>query len=194
MQEQYRYQEFGESKRIKPVLPWKFFGFSFIFTLIVFVAYLSLKSYYLPLLKKKIEKTSNEIHQLTQEINQKDRKEMSTFWSQMKNLEKLLANHYYPSNILLFLEKNTLPEVSLEKISFNYRKKSISIAGLSDKREAIPEQVKIFENLDGVTRVVLKSVSQKGEEKRGGEIISARSIFEMEIYFKPDSILYHYEK
>lgn len=192
MPEPYRYQEFGDFKRVKPILPWKFFWFSLIFTLLIIGFYLFLRFYYIPHLKTELQKTSTEIHQLAGKINQKDRQEMVIFWSQIKNLETLLSKHYYPSNIFAILEEKTLPEVSLERVVFKYKSNYLLIRGSAKNEGSVANQIKIFENLEGVRNAVLKSVVSK--EVKAGQVGLApekRTSFEIELYFDPKVFLYY---
>ena len=177
----YRYQEFGESKEIKPVLPWKFFWFSLLFTLAVMGSYFFLKSYYLPHLKEETQNISLETHQLANKINQKDRQEMTLFWSQIKNIESLLSSRFYASNVFSFLEKNTLPQVSLERVDFKHKDNTLSVIGSASDGRAVASQINILENLAIVKRIVLKSVTSK----------EGKVDFEVKLYLKPEAFSYY---
>lgn len=177
----YRYREFGESKKIKPVLPWRLFWFSLIFTLAIIGSYFFLKNYYLPRLRGRLENISTDIHQLADKMNQKDKQEMIVFWSQVKNLETLLSKRFYTSNIFGLLEGNTLPGVSLEKVDFKHKNGRLSIVGSASDGNVVASQVNVLESLADVKRVVLKSVTSKEN----------RVNFEIELYLKPEALFYH---
>ncbi len=196
MIENYRYREFGEMKKAKSVLPWKLFFFSLVFALISFGIYFFLNYYYLPSLNRRLFTIRKETHDLISQINTKEKQEMIVFWSQIKNIESLLASHTYPSKILDVLEANILPGVSLRDFSLKRDKNLFTIIGEVKNQTTFAQQVYILENLKGFKNVFIKnmesSLSHESETNQTVQNNDSRKNFELEVIFDPQ-IIKNYE-
>ncbi len=193
MIENYRYKEFGELKKPKSVLPWRFFSFSVTFFLVAILAYYFFSAYYLKSLSNKLNNLHQETKNLTLQINSQDKQQMIIFWSQIKNIEKLLAKHYYPSKLLNVLENNILPAVSLKNISFRADKNELTIKGLAKDYQTLAQQVYALEGLKGFKKVFIKTITTQGVNKttiqnQNSQNQQLLKEFQIDIYFSPDLI------
>ncbi len=185
----YRYREFGELKRAKSVLPWKLFSFSLIFSLVAFGVYFLLGQYYLPSLGDRLSQIRKETHDLVNQINAKDKQEMIIFWSQIKNIEKLLSQHIYPSKILAILEENILPDVALDGISFKEKNGYFDISGRVKNSELFAQQVYVLEKTKEFKKILVKRFENRmlNQQPVNEQTVQERD-FEIEIYFMPELI------
>ena len=99
--------------------PWRIFLFSaFIFGFTVFI-FLGMKlgyGSYLTLRGKSVDKN---IAGLASKISESEQANLTTFYSQLINLEKVVNNHSFASNVFYFLEKNTLSGVYYYNVDFS---------------------------------------------------------------------------
>jgi len=138
----YRYQEFGQEK--KKYLPWKLFVGSFVFVLLCFGFYFFSENYYVPKLKKENQVLKDEINSLSKEIDLKERQEVIKFWSQIRNLETLLASHIYVTKLLEKIEALVPQEIKFRTLRINLEGGFIEIEGVG-KREEVARYVVALE-------------------------------------------------
>jgi len=77
----------------------------------------------------------------------------------------LIKEHKIPSNVLAFLEKNTLPNVWYSRFSVGNKSADITLSGEAESVEIFSKQVSVFEQNEYVTKITVLN-STPGEKGR----------------------------
>ncbi len=157
----------------------KFIRFGVILLVITIVVYLLLNFVYLKFLDKQVADLENKIKGLEQEIPKQDREEVTVFYSQFVNLQKLLEAHLYPSQIFERLELITLPQVTFTNFDFNFGEGRLKMDGYAQNLDVIAQQLLAFQRTSDFQKIILSDVRQTTPE---------RSNFNIEVTFKPSFV------
>ncbi|MCX6720938.1 MAG: hypothetical protein NTW11_03995 [Candidatus Staskawiczbacteria bacterium] len=77
---------------------------------------------------------------------QKEReKEVINYQSKISNFSGLLKNHEFASNVFVFMEAQTLPNVWFKQFSLDAKGNAVQLSGESDDMGALSRQVSVFE-------------------------------------------------
>jgi len=139
--------------------PWRLllFGlFIFIFSLFV---YFGLRFGYQNYLQDQIEFYDSELKKLSSQVSIEDQERFVNFYSQLFNLQKILEDHPYSSNVFRFLEKNTVGAVYFSDALFKKSDSTVVLKGISDNFENLSGQLAILEKSPEVAKVILNNVS-----------------------------------
>src|SRR5574343_441571 len=101
----------------------KFIRFGVILLVITIVVYILSNFVYIKFLDKEVADLENKIQGLEQEIPKQDREEVTIFYSQLVNLQKLLESHLYPTQIFERLELITLTQVTFTNFDYDFGEK-----------------------------------------------------------------------
>lgn len=157
----------------------RFLKFAVIIFIVVVVIYFLLHYLYLGFLDRRIAGVENNIKSLEKEIPAQDREEVSAFYSQLVNLQSLLGQHVYASQIFERLELNTHPQVAFTNFDYDLTENRIKLDGYSQDLKALSEQLLSFQRTSDFDKVNLSNVRQ-----------SANKInFTIEVSFKPSLVL-----
>ena len=123
--------------------------------------YLGLDFGFRPYLESQVEELQNRMSNLAQQIPIEEQIQITGFYSQIVNFQKLLADHTPVSPLFAWLEKNT--QVNVYYTSFNFRSSnnSVSISGVAESLDDLSEQLLVLENLPEIESANLGGVTSE---------------------------------
>lgn len=157
----------------------KLIRFGVILLVITIIVYLLLNFVYLSFLDKQVADLENKIQGLEQEIPKQDREEVTVFYSQLVNLQKLLESHLYSAQIFERLELITLPQVTFTNFDYDFKENRLKMDGYAQNLDIIAQQLLAFQRTSDFQKIILSDIRQTTPE---------RSNFGVEITFKPSFV------
>ena len=127
-----------------------------IFLIIIFV-YAGLRFGYEPYLNAQLSSLESQAQKLGQSVSPADEANLVTFYSQIANLQSLIANHVFFSQFLAWLGQNTEANVYYTNMIFSSGNQ-IALAGVAKTSADVLEQVAVFEASPNASAVSLSSV------------------------------------
>lgn len=135
--------------------------------LIIFILALLLIYFLANFLKKELEgrlKLTQTKHQeLSNELIKSINSEAVLFLNRLDVLKNLLQNHAYWSNVFVFLERSTLPNVRYTSFDGNLQNKTITLNAKTSDLFSMVKQIIYFENLPEVKEAKFMNVSYTEE-------------------------------
>jgi cell division protein FtsL len=171
---------FGPNNKMPSGWLSKFIRFGIILLIITIAIYILLNFVYLRYLDKQVASLENKIQALEQEIPKQDREEVTAFYSQLVNLQKLLQSHLYPMQIFERLELITLPQVTFTNFDYDFGEKRMKMDGYAQNLDIVAQQLVAFQRTSDFSKVILSDVRQTTPE---------RTNFNLEVVFKPSFVL-----
>ncbi len=166
-------ESFGPEKKPSGWLG-KFLRFSIIIFIVALAIYLSVRYVYIGVLDRQSADLENKIKGLEKEIPIQDREGVVAFYSQLVNLQTLLAGHLYPSQIFERLELTTHPQVAFTNFSYDFNEKRLQLDGYGQSLQAIAQQLLAFQRTSDFDSVTLSNIRRSSD----------KTTFSMEIFFK----------
>ena len=143
--------------------PWRFLVFAiFIFGLMV-VIFLGIRFGYEPYLNKKAQGLDTQISEKNQSLNQVQVDNFVKFYSQVFNFKTLLDKHIFGSNILKFLEENTLKALNYTAFGLDMTRQEIKISGITPNYETLSQQLELFRQNDSVKDISFQNSSNNNQ-------------------------------
>lgn len=139
--------------------PWRIFLFAaFLFGFTVFVFFGMKLGYgsYLVLRGKSVDKS---IETLSSKISEAEQDNLTIFYSQLINLEKVVGGHNFASNVFDFLEKNTAVDVYYKNADFSIADRKMTLKGVGRGMDDVIMQLTAFEEAPEAEEVFLGSVN-----------------------------------
>lgn len=121
--------------------------------------YVGLDFGYRPYLEGRVEELQNSMKSLAQQIPIEEQVEITNFYSQIVNLQKLLADHTPVSPLFAWLEKNTQVNVYYSSFNFKASNNSVIVSGQTASLEDLSEQMLVLESLPEIKKASLGGVS-----------------------------------
>lgn len=173
-------ESFGPNNKMPSGWLSKFIRFGVILLIITVALYVLLNFVYLRYLDKQVASLENKIQGLEQEIPKQDREEVTAFYSQLVNLQKLLQAHLYPMQIFERIELITLPKVTFTNFDYDFPEKRLKMDGYASSLDIIAQQLVAFQRTSDFSKVILSDVRQTTPE---------RVSFNLEVVFNPSFVL-----
>ena len=135
-------------------------------------AYLGLRFGYTPYLANREDTLRLDLETMEQQVTVADRSKLIGFYSQLANLQDLLDNHVFATNVLDFLETNVHAKVYFTRFEMNGETGKVFLVGIADSVADVSEQVRIFETSGELTAATFNNVSaiQNGKWQFDAEI------------------------
>jgi hypothetical protein len=124
---------------------------------IVLVIYFGMTLVYEPYLNKQVSDIENKVATLSQSISSQDQANLITFYSQISNLQTLLASHVLFPQFLSWLEQNTEANITYTAFSFGSGNQ-ITFAATAVTEADVNQQIAIFQASPEVQSVVVSNV------------------------------------
>jgi hypothetical protein len=137
---------------------WRIFMFSFFILVIVVAFYIGLNFGFKPYLNSQINKLNLELKQISQSVSGGDQNKLILFYSQAANISNLLKNRKAVSPLFLWLEKNTITDVSFNKFNLNTVGNQLNLGGIAKSKESALNQVLVFQSSPEIKSVVLNNL------------------------------------
>jgi hypothetical protein len=139
-------------------MPWRLMIFSFVLFAFSIFIFLGLRFGYETYLDSQLESLNEEINQLTTKISEGEQQEFLGFYSQFRNLDKVLEGRMFSHNIFDFLESYTLPFISYSEAEYSASAREIRLNGVAQDMRYLVEQMNVFGEASEVSEVDLVSV------------------------------------
>jgi Tfp pilus assembly protein PilN len=163
-------EELRKPEEVEIGWPWRLLVFSFFIFIVVLITFLGIKFGYQPYLDNKIKTLDSEIDKLSQSVSQSQIDDFIAFYSQLSNLKVLLNNHVFGSNVLKFLEDNSLKSVVYISADVDARLKGIKLSGVVPSYEALAQQIEVFRQSPLVKEVSFKKAQQNEQKEIGFDL------------------------
>lgn len=142
--------------------PWRILLFSvFIFAFAIFV-FLGLRLGYGSYLLFRTKTLDKNISDLAKKVSESEQANLSTFYSQLVNLQKVVLSHKFDSNIFSFLEKNVAQGVYYTGAEFSIDGMSLKLKGRGGNLNDIVGQFSIFDQAPEIDVATLDSIGFEG--------------------------------
>jgi hypothetical protein len=112
---------------------------------------------YEPYLNSQLTKNQTDIATLSQSISSSDQAKLITFYSQISNLQSILATHVLSSQFFSWLEKNTESNVYYSQFALASGNQ-ITLVGNAGNEADVNQQIAIFESSPQVKSVAVTNV------------------------------------
>ena len=114
---------------------------------------------YEPYLQTQLSTVQNQANALSQSISTSDQSQLISFYSRIANLQTLLSNHTFSSQIFPWIEKNTEANVYYQSISFSASGDQVTLTGVAATEGDVNQQIAIFENSPQVQSVTVSGLN-----------------------------------
>ncbi|GEM_PF-835945 len=137
--------------------------FGFVFYLIVFILIVLIASYFL--LNFLVENSREEFSNLEKDLKELMtpekkvlEKEILDISTKIRNFSLLSENHIAPSQLFIFIEENTHPDVWFFEFELSLEEKELVLYGRTENYKILGQQIILFENEPAMTDVLLEDV------------------------------------
>ena len=178
-------QALSKPEELEVGWPWRLLVLACFIFGITLVIFLGMKFGYEPYLDKKIKTLDAEIDKLNQSFTQSQVDNFIKFYSQLSNLKILLNNHIFGSNILKFLEENSLKNLTYSGLDLDVSRKETKLSGTISSYELLAQQLEIFRQSPLVKEVFFKK-SKKNDQ--GGVDFEVVLILKNELFKETPSL------
>lgn len=144
--------------------------------------YLGIQFGYRPFIEGQIKELDRQIDEFTRTVSPTQQEELVSFYSQVDNLNRLLAQQAQASNLFPWLEANTNTQVQLDSLSLNALKREVVLGGQANDMVYLGQQINRFESLPEVINVQL---SQLTLNQQTGKWNFSLTVALREDFFKP---------
>ncbi|KKW48236.1 MAG: hypothetical protein UY99_C0008G0004 [Parcubacteria group bacterium GW2011_GWA1_59_11] len=124
--------------------------------------YLGLLFGYKPFLNSRLNRLNQEIRTMSQRIPEADQGKIVTFYSQLANLETVLGEHVFATEVFKLLETNIHNNVRLVRFSLETENSRVGLTGVAKSVPDITEQLRVFQTQPAIREATLGSVSATG--------------------------------
>lgn len=120
--------------------------------------YFGLTMGYEPYLQNQLNGTQAQVSALNNSISTSDQTQLIDFYSQIANLQTLLASHTLPTQFFSWLEANTEANVYYQSLTLT-SEDNATFSGVAATEGDLNQQVAIFENSPEVSSVTVSSIA-----------------------------------
>lgn len=171
-------EQLKKRERLPVGWPWRLLVFATIVFGLTVAIYFGMVIGYKPYLDSQVKNLDQKIVSLGQAIDEQQQKSMVIFYSQLINIQSLLASHQTASNLFGFLEKNTHQNVYYDSLSLSLPERNVKIDGNASDYNVLVQQLELFRRAPEIERVLLDN----SRSADGGRIhFSIRLIFKPEL-------------
>lgn len=139
--------------------PWRLLFFSFFIFILSFFVFFGLRYGYQNYLEGQVKFFDSELAKLSSKVSLDDQERFINFYSQLFNLQRILEDHPYSSNLFRFLEKNTVSSVYFSDALFKRNENTTTLKGMSDNFENLSGQLALLEKSPELAKMILNNVS-----------------------------------
>lgn len=157
--------------------PWRLLLIAIIIFGLTLLIYVGIQFGYIPFLNSEISKADANFSALSAKVDVNQQAQLTDFYSQMFNIQKLSTSHLYPSKIFDFLEKNIYPLVKVSSLQVGAVGGDVRFDGVASDFTALTNQLAELKLDPNVSAVSLDSSQQRDVKSGGGVLFSARISF-----------------
>ncbi len=155
--------------------PWRLLLLSGIIFLTTIAIYAGMQFGLSPYLSGQSKSVDQQINKLSGAISADEVNNFSAFYSQLNNIQNLLADHAKSSDVTDFLEKNTLTNVYFKTMSLDWSTRTLKFDGNAPSYSVLSQQMEIFRQAPQISEVNLDGANLS-QDKTGGVDFSIRLI------------------
>lgn len=160
---QFDYNSF-KSTPLPSAWPKGLLTFVFIIFLLTLVTFFGL-NYYNKIQNKELETLNSQFQKIRNSFPVNDEEKIALFEKKIINLDKLLKNHIYFSNVLAFLERVTHPQVYYTSLDYTADKNSLILEGIARNQQILSEAINGFVNdSQDVKMVILRDMKVNNDK------------------------------
>ena len=167
-------QEQFKNSSSKVGWPKRFFTFSLVLFLAVFLVYLGLAFGYESFLQNRVSEVEMELEALANEVSDEQKEQLATLYSQVSNIRDLLSDHTIASQTFDLLESITSEQVVYTAFDLSTPEREASVEGAAASYDALVSQLALYEESDMIERFSL----EESQFQDGVIIFSAEILFE----------------
>ncbi len=172
-------EQLRRGERLPVGWPWRLLTFMVIIFGMAVLAYVGMTFGYETYLNARIKNLDQKIGELSQSVEEGREKNLTSLYSQLVNVQSLLASHPMPSKILGFLEKNTHPRIYYSTLTLAVPEKTLKMEGVATDYNSIVEQAELFRRALEVKSVFLDDSAAREE---GNVRFTIRLLLKPEIF------------
>ena len=135
--------------------PWRFLMFSVLVGATVGVGSAGLVFGYKPLLDSRVKEQEAQIADLGKIVPKEQQDEFVRFYSQLANLESLLANHVSASPLFGLLESRTNGAISYNAMELRVPERKVVLEGSASNYQSFAQQLQSFTEAPEVESVIV---------------------------------------
>ena len=143
--------------------PWRLLLFGFLIFFFSLFVYFGLRFGYQNYLQGQIEFFDGELSKLSSRVSAEDQERFVNFYSQLFNLQRILEDHPYSSNVFRLLERNVVGPVYFSDAIFKKVDGTVTLKGLGSNFENLSGQLAVLEKSPEVAKTLLNNVSLQRE-------------------------------
>lgn len=148
--------------------PWRLLVISFVVFGLTVLVWAGIQFGYIPFLNSQLSSATASFNALSGKISAQQQKDLTSFYSQLYNIQSLQASHVYPAQLFDFLEKNIYPNVILTSFQASLTGGSIRFDGIATDYSTLTNELAILKSDPNVTLVTLNSSRQRDVKEGGG--------------------------
>jgi hypothetical protein len=170
-----------KTTKLPPAWPKGLLTFVLIICLLTIGTALGL-NYWNRIQENKLQQLETEFQTLRETFPPEQEQEIAIFEEKLINLEKLLGNHVYFSNVLTILEQITHPQVYYTNLDYSLDKNSLVLEGVAKNQQILSEAVNGFVNdSKDIKMVILRDMKVNTDNTMQ---------FHLELLFQPQVLKY----
>jgi Tfp pilus assembly protein PilN len=148
--------------------PWRLLVISFVIFGLTVLVWAGIQFGYTPFLNSQLSSATANFNALSGKISERQQKDLTSFYSQLYNIQSLQASHIYSAKLFDFLEKNIYPNVVLNSFQASLPGGSIRFDGVAADYQTLTNELAILKSDPNVTLVSLDSSNQRDVKGGGG--------------------------
>ncbi|HDH31156.1 MAG TPA: hypothetical protein ENH26_00025 [Candidatus Wolfebacteria bacterium] len=146
-----------KTEKLSVGLPWKILLLAVILFGFTIFIYLSMIIGYRPYLNSQLSKVSQGISVFDERVDKEQQKNLTEFYSQLTNIQKLFNSHILASNIFDLLEENTHQGVYFVSMNLSAQENEARLKGLASSYRILSEQLELFRLNPKIEQVFLNN-------------------------------------
>ena len=165
--------------------PWRLLLISIIVFGLTVLVWTGIQFGYIPYLNSQISNADADFTALSGKIDANQQAQLTGFYSQLYNIQKLSSSHLYPAKIFDFLEKNVYPLVRINSMKLDAVGNTVTLDGIASDFSTLTNQMAVLKISPDVSVVSLDSAQQMDAKSGGGVSFSIRISFNSSFFTTP---------
>jgi len=172
-------EQLRKGERLSVGWPWRLLTFMGVALGMVVLAYAGMTLGYKTYLNARVRNLDARIEELNKSLEEGKEKNLTNTYSQLVNIQTLLASHPMPSKLFEILEKNTHPRAYYNNFNLAVPEKILKIEGIAPDYKSVTEQMELYRRIPEVRSVFLddSSLKEDGSVRFGVRLLIKPEIF-----------------
>lgn len=172
-------EQLRKGERLPVGWPWRLLTFMGLALGLIVLVYVGMTLGYKTYLDARIKNLNARIEELNKSLEEGKEKNLTSTYSQLVNIQTLLAAHPMPSKLFEILGKNTHPRVYYNNFNLAVPEKILKIEGIAPDYKSVVEQMELYRRIPEVKSVFLddSSLKEDGNVRFAIRLLITREIF-----------------